>query len=641
MAHSGFFLQAFIYLVAAVIAVPLAKRLGLGSVLGYLLAGIIIGPYILGLVGAREGTDVLHFAEFGVVLMLFIIGLELRPELLWRMRRSILGLGAGQVLISALLIAGIAYFFLNEIAPAIAIGLSLALSSTAIVLQSLTEKGLLKNEAGQASFSVLLFQDIAVIPILALIPLLASAGVSGESEAHGVSALPAWLQFLLIVGVLGAIIAGGKYLFRHVFRFIAASGLREVFTAAALLLVIGIALLMEQVGLSAALGTFVAGVVLADNEYRHELETNIEPFKGLLLGLFFIAVGANMDFAVLFAEPGTVFALVLLLLSVKFVILFALGRIFGLRGGHEMLFALALPQAGEFAFVLLSFALQSGVLATTTVSLLLIIVALSMLITPLLLIINEKLIQPRYRDQINAAAEADEIDSKGRKVIIAGFGRFGVNVGRFLRANGIEATVLDNNPENIRVLRRFGFKVYYGDATRPEMLKSAGAKEAWMLIIALDDEEAILHLVEDAQKRYPHLRILSRATDLKHAYELKKRGVFAIRREIYDSAIELGVLALTKLGYTRYQAYSSARMFKDHDEQVTGELFKLWGKDQKAYILEAKRFAEELRTLLSSETDYTQDELDDAWDVQSLRREVQELYGQTEANAEKPTQARE
>ena len=397
MHQQDFFFQAVIYLTAAVVSVPLAKRLGLGSVLGYLLAGIIIGPYLLGLVGT-EGNDVMQFAEFGVVMMLFLIGLELRPSLLWKLRNSIFGLGGLQMIATAIILSGIAMIFGLNIFQSITIGLILALSSTAIVLQSLAEKGILKNPVGQTSFSVLLFQDIAVIPILAILPLLANQveigtpsieNLSGSAGHHSlVSGLAGWQQLLVIIGVVILIVFVGRFLARYIFRFIANTGLREIFTAAALLLVVAIALAMDQVGLSPALGTFLAGVVLADNEYRHELEADIAPFKGLLLGLFFIAVGASIDFTLLISRPGLIFSILGILILVKFFVLFFLGRIFGLRSGNEMLFSFALAQTGEFAFVLLAFSGQNFILDQETTGILLIVVALSMLVTPLLLIIN-------------------------------------------------------------------------------------------------------------------------------------------------------------------------------------------------------------------------------------------------------------
>jgi len=632
------FIQVVIYLSAAVISVPIAKRLGFGSVLGYLLAGIIIGPFVLKLVGA-EGDDVMHFAEFGVVLMLFLIGLELKPFLLWKMRRSIFGLGGLQVLGTTVVIAAVAMLFKQNLLQGIAIGLILALSSTAIVLQSLAEKGQLKNEAGQGSFSVLLFQDIAVIPILAILPLMANQVDLGNlvslEAAHetGVAALPGWQQLLIILGVVAVIIIGGRYLARFVFRFIASTGLREIFTAFALLLVIGIAVGMNAVGLSPALGTFLAGVVLADSEYRHELESDIEPFKGLLLGLFFIAVGSSINFSLLLERPGIIIGLLGLLIVVKFSILFGLGRIFKLRSGQDWLFSFSLAQAGEFAFVLISFSTQNAILSPEVSGILLIVVALSMLVTPLLLIINERLVQPAFSKSENEK-EADEIDESDHPVIIAGFGRFGVVLGRFLRACGIQATILDNNPNNIQVLRKFGFKVYYGDASRPDLLEAAGAAEAKVMIIAVDEREKISGMVEFVRRKYPQLKIFTRAVDVSHSFELIDHGVAGLRRDTYDSSIALGVQALSELGFKKYQAERSARAFKYHDEEVMTELQKLWKGDKKKYFTEARKFSEQLENILLTEQEQSIHESDSAWDVTTLREEVLDIYKQMEEEKE-------
>jgi glutathione-regulated potassium-efflux system ancillary protein KefC len=640
MHQQDFFFQALIYLSAAVISVPLAKRLGLGSVLGYLLAGIIIGPYVLKLVG-EEGTDVMHFAEFGVVMMLFLIGLELKPALLWKMRRAIFGLGGLQVSITTLLVGSVAMILGMNLFQSITIGLIMALSSTAIVLQSLSEKGLLKSEGGQGSFSVLLFQDIAVIPILAIIPLMANQVDMGnlsvavhdaDSHGTGVGALPGWQQVLIIVGVVSVIIFIGRFLARYMFRFIASAGLREIFTAAALLLVIGIAIAMDQVGLSPALGTFLAGVVLADNEYRHELESDIEPFKGLLLGLFFIAVGASIDFQILMENPGLILGLLGILVLIKFGVLYGLSRWFGLRSGQEMLFSLALAQAGEFAFVLISFSSQNAILDREISGLLLIVVALSMLITPLLLILNDLVVQPFFSKRTNENP-SDVIDDNENQVIIAGFGRFGLVIGRFLKANGITATILDNNPGNIQVLRKFGFKVYYGDASRPDLLHTAGASNARVLIIAIDDKDRITEIAEHVKRTYPQLKIIARAIDVPHSFELEDLQVDGYRRETYDSSLDLGIKALCQIGFQKYQAHRMARIFRYHDNLIMQELFKLRGKDQKHYFNEVRRFSEQLENILSSEQDQSLNENDSAWDATTLREEIRQMY--SEMNEEK------
>ena len=455
MQEGGFFYQAFAYLTAAVVSVPIAKKLGLGSVLGYLIAGILIGPFVFGFVG-QEGQDVLHFAEFGVVMMLFLIGLELQPAMIWKLRGPIIGMGGLQVGLSAAIIMIIAITFGLAWQTSLAIALTLALSSTAIVLQTLNEKGLLKTQGGQNSFSVLLFQDIAVIPILAIMPLLSVGDTShstSESQAHQtttwIDGLPIWGQTIVVLGVVVSIILIGKFFITPGFRSIAKTRLRELFTAAALLLVIAIALLMTQVGLSPALGTFLAGVVLAQSEYRHELETDIEPFKGLLLGLFFIAVGASIDFNLILAQPLLISQLVLILIVVKFLVLYIIGTFFRMGMDNRFLLSFSLAQGGEFAFVLFSFAVQNNVINSSLANPLIAVVALSMALTPLMMLINEKVILPRTGTRESEGKAADDINEKN-KVIIAGFGRVGSTVGRFLQANGVQATYLDVDPDNVR-----------------------------------------------------------------------------------------------------------------------------------------------------------------------------------------------
>lgn len=629
MHDQGFFFQALVYLSAAVISVPIAKRLGFGSVLGYLLAGIIIGPFVFGLIG-EEGEDVMHFAEFGVVMMLFLIGLELRPSLLWKMRRSIFGLGGLQLIVTMLAIGGIALAFRQSMNEALAIGLILALSSTAMILQTLVEKGQIKTSAGQASFSVLLMQDIAVIPILAILPLLASEIHTAGDAAHHADearriagiAIEGWFKVVLILVVITGIVLVGRFLARHIFRLIAKTGLREIFTATALLLIVAIAVVMDLVGLSPALGAFLAGVVLADNEYRHELEANIEPFKGLLLGLFFIAVGASIDFNLLFERPGLVLALLGTLIAVKFIVLFLLGRVFSLKGGQGLLFSFVLAQGGEFAFVLISYSQQNQVIRPEVSALLLIVVALSMAATPLLLLLNEKVFQPMVEDAANER-DPDVIDDGETPVIIAGFGRFGVIVGRLLLSNGFTATILDDNPDNIDVLRKFGFKVYYGDATRSDLLHAAGADSAKTIVIAVDDMNKALKITDLVQKEYPHLEIIGRAVSKQHAYEYLRRGIHNYEHDMFHSSLNLGIRTLTKLGFNPYQAYRAARIFKHHNNAIEKELFKHYDEDEKKYLSESRRFAGELENLLQTEHHQSIHEFDTAWDNTTLREEVE------------------
>ncbi|NKB72560.1 MAG: potassium transporter [Candidatus Latescibacteria bacterium] len=615
--NEGFFFQAFVYLTAAVVSVPLAKRLGLGSVLGYLIAGAVIGPFVLGLVG-EEGQDVMHFAEFGVVMMLFLVGLELRPSLLWRLRGSIMGMGGLQVGLSTLALGGVALGVGLDWRAALAVGLTLALSSTAIVLQSLNEKGLMKTEAGASCFAVLLFQDIAVIPMLAVLPLLAVAAATTGDGGHGhgslISALPGWQQALIVMALIGAIIGAGKLLVRPIFRFIAETRLREVFTAAALLLVIGIALAMQQVGLSPALGTFVAGVVLAESEYRHELESDIEPFKGLLLGLFFIAVGASIDFHLLQEQPALILGLVGILALVKLLVLLAVGKIFKMPISQNFMFSFALAQGGEFAFVLFSFAASNNVLGPDIVQPLVVVVALSMALTPLIMIVNEKLIQPRFATS-EPEREADAIDEENA-VIIAGFGRFGHVVGRLLKANGVGTTVLDLDPEQIDTLRRFGLKVFYGDAGRPDLLHAAGAENARLLLLAIDDPERANQIAQEVRHHYPNLRILARAQSLQHSYELLHIGVDEVFRETFDSALDMGAEALKALGFRAYQAQRAASTFKRHERQSLRELYQLW-ETRSDYMEQARERSSELERLMNTDERDFGDSTDHSWEAAS------------------------
>ena len=592
-------LMALIYLGAAIIAVPLAKRLGLGSVLGYLLAGILIGPYALGLVG--DQTEVMHFAEFGVVMMLFLVGLELHPARLWRMRHAILGLGGLQVTLTAAVLFALCYWLLPlPWQSALAIGLMLALSSTAIVLQSLEEKGWLRIEAGQNAFSVLLFQDIAVIPMLALLPLLAFAPTSAPT-AHSnlIADLPVLAQVGISTTLIAAIILAGKYVSAPLFRFIAETRMREIFTVFALFLVVAIALLMQLVGLSPALGTFLAGVVLAESDFRHELEADIEPFKGLLLGLFFVAVGANIDFALLADNFADVLLMVLILITVKAVILFALAHIFKLASGHKLLFTLALAQGGEFAFVLLTTSSSLQILTTEQVNLVTLVVAISMLMAPLLLILYERL-QRRSNSNNTPAYDKPEHIAASKNVIIAGYGRFGQVIGRLLSAQGYDITVLDHSPSQIELLRRFGTQVFYGDAGRKELLDAAGAEHAQMLVIAIDDADKTLTIIELAKKHYPHLKLVARARDRRHAYQLIGADIDAFNRETVDSAINLAVESLQLLGNSTPDAQRAGELFRNHDRESLLQLAELWGDDH-SYGVAVRQRMDDLKHVLAQD----------------------------------------
>jgi monovalent cation:proton antiporter-2 (CPA2) family protein len=571
MHDPNFFLSAFIYLAAAVLLVPVAHRLGLGSVLGYLIGGALIGPFVLGWVGwvgGEQGEEALHFAEFGVVIMLFMIGLELEPSRLWRMRGPIFGLGGMQVVFTALAVMGLAMACGLDFKPAIATGMILALSSTAIVIQTLQEKALMRTDGGADSFAVLLFQDIAVIPMLAVFPLLAAGETT--TEHHGwLQELPHWAQPLVTLGAVVAIVIAGQFVVPRGFAILAKTGLRELLTAAALLLIVGVALLMTQVGLSPALGAFVAGVVLAGSHYRHELESNLEPFKGLLLGLFFLAVGASLDFSVIAAKPLLVGVLVLGLIVLKTLVLLAIATLLKIRGSHRWLLALALAQGGEFAFALLSMASQQQILDAENAKLLVAVVALSMAVTPLLFIVYERVIAQRYTAVSKVERAPDPIDEHA-PVILAGFGRFGNFLGRFMMSQGVKVTVLETDPDHVDMLRTFGFKVFYGDATRLDLLHAAGIEQACMLIIALADESKVARLVTEVREKYPKVRILVRAQDYGHRFELLKLGIEAedMVHEQMHSALALATRALQALGKPAAAMEEAARKWRRYDDET-------------------------------------------------------------------------
>ena len=591
--------MAVIYLAAAIVAVPIAKRVGLGSVLGYLLAGILIGPFLLGLVG--DQTDVMHFAEFGVVMMLFLVGLELQPSRLWKLRHSIIGLGGLQVVITTLLISAACYtIFSLAWQTSLAIGLMLALSSTAIVLQTLNEKGWIKQEAGQNSFSVLLFQDIAVIPILALVPLLAFSDNISTSGANDnlIEHLPVYIQTAISVGVIAAIILAGKYVSAPLFRYIAETRLRELFTVFALFLVIVIAVIMKKIGLSPALGTFLAGVVLAESEFRHELEVDIEPFKGLLLGLFFITVGASIDFPLLFNEIGLVTFLVVSLIIIKAAVLFCLATLFKMAKKQKLLFTLALAQGGEFAFVLLSLTSTLQILTPEQSKITTLVVAISMLMAPVLLIIYEKILDKEQEDA-RAFDKPEDIEAT-KSVIIAGYGRFGQIVGRLLSSQGYHLSILDHSPSQIEMLKKFGNKVFYGDAARKDLLEASGAKEAQLIVLAIDDADKIIEIALLVQKHYPNLQIAARAIDRHHAYELLRIGVTAIKRETFESALELGVSALELLGNSPESSKRAGKLFSEHDKESMHVLSEVWGDDH-SYGVAVKQRMELLQQVLISD----------------------------------------
>ena len=635
---------AFLFLIAGVVAVPLASKFGLGSVLGYLIAGIALGPAL-----AAFHVDVValqHFAEFGVVMMLFLVGLELEPRMLWAMKTRLLGLGGLQVGLTTLAVmaAGLAFGLYWTIA--LALGLIFALSSTAIVLQTLNEKGLMRSDGGQAGFSVLLFQDIAVIPMLALIPLLAMPDLMDLApDPHGapqieapadpnaapdatqpmdenapagpgwIDTLPGWQRALVTVAAIAAVIVGGSVLTRPVFRYIALARLREIFVATALLMVIGIALLMNLVGLSPALGTFLAGVVLANSEYRHELESDIDPFRGLLLGLFFMTVGAGIDFGLLGQNVALILGLTLGLILLKGLILLGLSLVFKVRGADRWLFALGLAQAGEFGFVLLSFTTASQVVPQGIADVALLVVALSMLLTPGLFILYDRVLAPR--SSTAQAREPDVIDDAA-PIIVAGHGRWGGIVNRLLLGAGYKTVVLDHSSAQLDMLRAFGFKVFFGDASRPDLLVAAGIENARMLVVAIDDRDKALDIVRHVHHHHPHIHIIARATDRNHVYELYAAGCRDIIRETFDSGVRAGRSALEALGVHPFDAERMARGFVDMDRRAMVDLARLYDPDvpihqNQAYVDRARAIRAETEAAMTGGRSAYASRIDRGW----------------------------
>lgn len=618
----SFLLQASIYLGAAVLVVPLAVRLGLGSVLGYLAAGILMGP-VLGLAGA-ETADLQHFAEFGVVLMLFLIGLELEPKVLWDMRHKLLGMGGAQVGITTVLVTGFLMLFGNPTSVALTVGMLMSLSSTAIVLQTLTEKNLMRTSGGRAAFSVLLTQDIAVIPMLAVIPLLALPEIQGpiaaqfgvvnpdqSTQAEGaaeplitlVQSLPGWGAALLTLVIVAAIVLAGHYLSRPIFRFVHAAKLPEMSTFISLLMVLGIAFLMMLVGLSPALGTFVAGVVLANSEFRHQLEADLKPFKGLLLGLFFMTVGVGINFAMLAREPFVVLSLTLGLMLLKAAVLAGISFAFGLKRHDRWLFSLSLAQGGEFGFLIVSFARSEGTLPLAAGQMSLLVISLSMLLTPLLFMGYDYLTR-RFANRQPVQAP-DEIDEKGR-VIIAGIGRFGQVVNRLVRTSGVPTVVLDNDMTTIETMRRFGVKGFFGDPSRPELLDAAGLMSAQVMVVAVDDRDTITRIVAFARSKRPDIHIVARARDRVHVYELYQAGANDIVRETFDSSIRAGRYVLENMGFSEYEAAKVSQAYFRIDRAAMRDLAQVWVPGQPthlndAYVERAKQLDRDLEIALLEE----------------------------------------
>ncbi|QDY43268.1 glutathione-regulated potassium-efflux system protein KefB [Candidatus Pantoea soli] len=587
-----------IYLVAAVLVVPIAARLGIGAVLGYLLAGIAIGPWGLGFISDVE--EILHFSELGVVFLMFIIGLELNPAKLWALRRSIFGVGAAQVLVSAAILGVLLWLTAFSWQAAVIGGIGLAMSSTAMALQLMRDKGMNRSESGQLGFSVLLFQDLAVIPALALVPLLA-----GNDSGH-----VDWLKVGMKVLAFAGMLIGGRYLLRPIFRYIAASGVREVFTAASLLLVLGSALFMDALGLSMALGTFIAGILLAESEYRHELEVAIDPFKGLLLGLFFISVGMALNLGVLYTHIGAILLGVVILVAVKTLVLYVLSRIYGLRSSERLQFAGVLSQGGEFAFVLFSAASSAKLFSGDQLPLLLVTVTLSMMTTPLLMQGVDKILARRFNDKEDDG-EKPFVEDDQPQVIVVGFGRFGQVVGRLLMANNKRITVLERDISAVSLMRKYGYKVYYGDATELELLRAAGAENAQSIVITCNDPEDSMTIVHLCQQHFPRLEILARARGRVEAHELLQAGVTLFSRETFSSALELGRKALISLGMHPHQAQRAQQHFRRLDMRMLRELVP--SHDDSVQVSRVREARRELEDIFQREMQHEKRQID-GWD---------------------------
>ena len=628
----GILFEAIVFLAGAVICVPLAKRFGLSSVLGYLLAGILIGPFLLGFVG-EEGEEILHFAEFGVVMMLFLIGLEINPGDFWKMRKTIVGMGTSQVvgtmILSYLLFVAIGF----EWRVALTISMAVALSSTAITLQTIKEKGLFETTYGASSFSILLFQDIIVIFMLGGLPLLSTVQEASPSgDDHGsatglLESLPLWMQTLAIILSVAAIILAGRYLIVPMLRLVAQTRVRELLTASALLIVLGIAFLMEVVGLSPALGAFLGGVVLANSEFKHELESTLEPFKNLLLGLFFMAVGVSINFIVIANNPLMIGGLLIAVILLKAIVLFVVGAIFKLKLDQRLLLTVGLAQVGEFAFVLLSFAFQLKILNQQQMDMMLVITALTMTLTPILSIVNERLILPNVGTKESEDRPSDVID-RPCKVILVGFGHFGSTVGRFLRANGVEATILDFDSNRVDFLRKMGFKVYYGDATRQDLLESAGIETADILISAIDNSDTTIKLVELVQKNYPNVKLMIRARNRYDAYELLNMGVEHVYRESLDTSVKLATDVLSTMGHRKYTLHRQAQKFIDLDEQSLRTLANQ-PRTEEAYIFKAREEIAQQEKLLEEDLHSRERIQDKHWDSGPMRILAKEKEQQT------------
>ncbi len=618
---NGIILQnILIFLGISLLTVPISKRLGIGSVLGYLLGGIIIGPFALGWIG-KEGEEIMHIAEFGVVIMLFVIGLELSPNSFWKMRKTILGMGVFQMFLTSVLFFGVFYlFFLFSWQVSIALALSLSMSSTAIVLQTLKEKNLSKTEAGISSFSILLFQDIAVVPILSIIPLLAiNPGliVHHDDASSWINSLSAPFSALVMIGAVTLIFVVGRFIVNPLLHWVARAHMRELFTATALFLVIGAALLMEKVGISAALGTFFAGVLLANSEFRHELETDIEPFKGILLGLFFTAVGSTINFGLILNENYKILLFVLVLMVIKSIVLLTIGKLFKLRLSQNVLNALLLSQVGEFAFVLLTSIYSFQLIDRETSDFIVASIALSMLFSPIFLFIYDKIQSNRLElNQTENSKVSEEIETQN-EVIIAGFGHFGSTLGRFLKANDVSATILDHDIDRVTLLRKMGFKVYFGDATRLDLLEKAGISEAKIFISTLDSPEKNAELVDNINRHYPHINLFIRSKNRYDAYELIDKSVSNVYRESLHTSVQMGVDVLGTLGHRKYTVTRKATAFIKYDEESLVKLAKNRNHEE-SYIESVREEIMIQEKLLNEDLQFSNLNSDIAWN--SLKR---------------------
>ncbi|GAK97943.1 putative glutathione-regulated potassium-efflux system protein KefB [Nonlabens tegetincola] len=617
--------EAIVFLAGALICVSIAKRLGLSSVIGYLIAGVIIGPYVLGLIG-EEGDDILHFAEFGVVVMLFLIGLEIEPKSFWNMRKSILGMGGIQVTATLVLTYLLFTILGYEWQVALVIAMAVSLSSTAIALQTIKEKGLMETTFGISSFSILLFQDIIVIVMLGALPLLSSQDPSNVSsnghEATLIENLPIGLQTLAILASVVVIVLVGRYLIVPILRKVSKTGVRELLIAAAFLIVFSISYLMEFVGLSPALGAFLGGVVLSTSEFKHELESTLEPFKNLLLGLFFMAVGASINFIVIAESPFTIGGLLVLIITLKAAVLYITGRVFKLKLDQKLLLTLSLAQVGEFAFVLLSFAFQLEILAPEQMDVMLVITALSMSLTPILSLINERVILPKVGTKESIKRPMDHI-AKSQKVILVGFGHFGSTVGRFMRSHGVEATILDIDSNRVDFLRKMGFEVYYGDATRQDLLESAGIAQAKMLICAIDNPAVNKEVALLVKEKYPHVELLVRAKNRYEAYELLNLGIENIYRETLDTSLSLASDALHKLGFRKYTLNRQVQNFITYDVESLKRLAKEPKRDEN-YIFKARQELEQQEKLLERDFKRGIVTYDKHWDGEHIRKSLEQ-----------------